>query len=157
VHPGILGDPANPRVPPITVTQGDGRIQVALRMAASGGLQTGSGTTHVWDEISLPFTVRQVRTDGAGNQNVIFLAVSPVTGKTLRRFVRSMRNFDLDAPDAPFAEQSRLVQSQDRAMVEEQRPEELPIDLAAEMHVRGPDDPAVTYRRALAALGIDAP
>ena len=39
---------------------------------------------------------------------------------------------------------------------EEQRPEELPVDLAEEMHVRGPDDPAVVYRRALATIGVDA-
>ena len=44
----------------------------------------------------------------------------------------------------------------DRAIVEEQRPEELPVDLAEEMHVRGPDDPAVVYRRALASLGIES-
>jgi hypothetical protein len=29
------------------------------------------------------------------------------------------------------------------------------VDLAEEMHVRGPDDPAVVYRRALAELGIE--
>jgi vanillate O-demethylase monooxygenase subunit len=65
-----------------------------------------------------------------------------------------MRDFDLDLPDEPFRAQSELVASQDQAIVEEQRPEELPVDLAEEMHVRGPDDPAVVYRRALAALGI---
>ena len=155
VHPGILGDRERPRVPEITVRKHDWTIEVELRMPSAGGLQTGAQDTHIWDEVTLPMTVRQVRTDAAGRHNVIFLAISPLSAKRLRRFIRSMRDFDLDAPDEPFRAQSELVQSQDRAIVEEQRPEELPVDLAEEMHVRGPDDPAVVYRRALAALGIE--
>jgi hypothetical protein len=66
-----------------------------------------------------------------------------------------MRDYDLDAPDDRFIEKSNIVAAQDRAIVEEQRPEELPVDLSEEMHVRGPDDPAVVYRRALRDIGID--
>jgi nitrite reductase/ring-hydroxylating ferredoxin subunit len=157
VHPGILGNRDQPLVPPMTIEQGGGRIHVSLTMPASGALMTGKQSTEVWDEVTLPFCVRQVRTDALGAKNVIFLAVSPVTGKSLRRFIRYLRNFAVDQPDEPFISQAVLVQSQDQRMVEEQRPEELPVDLAEEMHVRGPDDPAVVYRRALAALGVDAP
>jgi vanillate O-demethylase monooxygenase subunit len=155
VHPGVLGDRSQPRVPEITVRRTDRTIEVELEMPSAGGLQTGAAATLIWDEVTLPMTVRQVRTDRAGLRNVIFLAISPLSGTRLRRFIRSLRDFDLDLPDEPFRAQSELVQSQDRAIVEEQRPEELPVDLAEEMHVRGPDDPAVVYRRALADLGID--
>ena len=154
VHPGVLGDRDKPLVPEIAVRQHEWTIEVELEMVAAGGLQTGRATTRVWDEVTLPMTVRQVRTDSTGRRNIIFLAISPVSSKRLRRFIRSMRDFDLDLPDEPFRAQSELVQSQDRAIVEEQRPEELPVDLAAEMHVRGPDDPAVVYRRALGDIGI---
>jgi vanillate O-demethylase monooxygenase subunit len=155
VHPGVLGDRSRPLVPEIAVRRHDWTIEVELEMAAAGGLQTGVAATRIWDEVTLPMTVRQIRTDRRGGRNAIFLAISPVSAKRLRRFIRSMRDFDLHLPDEPFRLQSELVQSQDKAIVEEQRPEELPVDLAEEMHVRGPDDPAVVYRRALADLGID--
>ena len=155
VHPGILGERERPRVPEIAVRRLDWTIEVELEMPSAGGLQTGAEETTIWDEVTLPMTVRQVRTDRAGRRNIIFLAVCPLSATRLRRFIRSMRDFDVDKPDDSYRAQSELVQSQDQAIVEEQRPEELPVDLAEEMHVRGPDDPAVVYRRALAALGIE--
>jgi hypothetical protein len=48
-----------------------------------------------------------------------------------------------------------LIQAQDQRIVDAQRPEELPIDLAAELHIRGPDAVAVACRRLLAELGVD--
>jgi vanillate O-demethylase monooxygenase subunit len=153
VHPGLLGQRDKPLVPPITVRQTNGRIEVELAMEV--GTSVHRGTSVVWDEITLPFTVRQVRTDPDGGHHVVFLAVSPTTDKTLRRFVYKMRDYDLSAPDDRFIEKSNTVATQDRAIVEQQRPEELPVDLAEEMHVRGPDDPAVVYRRMLAGIGAD--
>ena len=38
-------------------------------------------------------------------------------------------------------------------MVESQRPEELPLDLSEELHLRGPDAGTLAYRRLLAGLG----
>jgi phenylpropionate dioxygenase-like ring-hydroxylating dioxygenase large terminal subunit len=155
VHPGLLGHRDRPLVPPITVREDGGRIEVSLEMTVDTGVHKGS-TSAIWDEVTLPFTVRQVRTDPSGGHHVVFVAVSPTSARSLRRFVYKLRDYDLDAPDDAFIEKSNTVAAQDRAIVEEQRPEELPVDLAAEMHVRGPDDPAVVYRRALAAIGVEA-
>jgi phenylpropionate dioxygenase-like ring-hydroxylating dioxygenase large terminal subunit len=155
VHPGLLGHRDKPRVPPITITEHEGRIEVALEMTVDSAVHKGESSL-IWDEVTLPFTVRQVRSDPDGGHHVIFVTVSPTSARTLRRFSYKMRDYDVDAPDDRFIEKSNTVAAQDRAIVEEQRPEELPVDLAAEMHVRGPDDPAVVYRRALASLGIDA-
>jgi phenylpropionate dioxygenase-like ring-hydroxylating dioxygenase large terminal subunit len=155
VHPGLLGHRDKPRVPPITIREDGGRIEVSLEMTVDTGVHKGSSSV-IWDEITLPFTVRQVRTDPGGGHHVVFVAVSPTSARTLRRYVYKLRDYDLDAPDDPFIEKSNTVAAQDRAIVEEQRPEELPVDLAAEMHMRGPDDPAVVYRRALAAIGVEA-
>src|SRR5437773_2916837 len=46
-----------------------------------------------------------------------------------------------------------LIQAQDHRMGEAQRPEELPIDLAAELHIKEPHAVAVAYRLLLAELG----
>jgi vanillate O-demethylase monooxygenase subunit len=152
VHPGLLGRRDEPLVPPIAIREHDGRIEVELAMEVGSAVHRGRSV--IWDEVSLPFTVRQVRTDPDGH-HVVFLAICPTTGKSLRRFVYKLRDYDLDKPDDRFIEKSNIVAAQDKAIVEEQRPEELPVDLAEEMHVRGPDDPAVVYRRALAAIGVE--
>ena len=39
------------------------------------------------------------------------------------------------------------ILEQDRPVVEAQRPEELPVDLGAELHIRGPDRASVLYRK----------
>ena len=152
VHPGLLGRRDEPLVPPITVRQDEGRIEVELTMEVGSAVHRGRSV--IWDEVTLPFSVRQVRTDPDGH-HVVFLTICPTTGRSLRRFVYKLRDYDLDAPDERFIEKSNIVAAQDKAIVEEQRPEELPVDLAEEMHVRGPDDPAVVYRRALAAIGVE--
>ena len=47
------------------------------------------------------------------------------------------------------------VLAQDRAIVESQRPEELPLDLTAELHLRGTDAGALSYRRMLRDRGVE--
>jgi vanillate O-demethylase monooxygenase subunit len=47
----------------------------------------------------------------------------------------------------------RVIFAQDQRVVESQRPEAVPVDLAAELHLRF-DALAVAYRRALRAHGL---
>ena len=154
VHPGLLGSRDDPLVPPIKVSSGKHTIDVTLNMRVANEVHKGA-FSEVYDQITLPFTLRQVRTDPDGGRHIVFLAISPVTSNRLRRFSYKMRDYDLNLPDARFIEKSSIVAAQDRAIVEEQRPEELPVDLRAELHIKGPDDPALVYRRALAALGVE--
>ena len=46
-----------------------------------------------------------------------------------------------------------MVFAEDQAMVEQQYPEDLPIDLHAEVHIRA-DKSSIAYRKGLAALGL---
>ncbi len=43
---------------------------------------------------------------------------------------------------------------QDKVIVENQHPEQLPLDLSEELHIKGPDAVAIEYRRLLAELGV---
>ena len=45
-----------------------------------------------------------------------------------------------------------VILGQDQPIVESQRPEELPVDLTAEMHVKGADAGTVEYRRWLISI-----
>jgi len=65
------------------------------------------------------------------------------------------RNFVGHLSEDDLQSRHRLTFEQDRAIVELQRPEELPLDLSEELHLRGPDTPAIEYRRRLRELGVD--
>ena len=63
------------------------------------------------------------------------------------------QNYNLDQPDRVFQDFEAVIFEQDRRMVESQRPEQVPFDLSAELHLRF-DSVAVAYRRAMQALGL---
>ena len=66
------------------------------------------------------------------------------------------RNYDLDDPDTTLQEFERVIFGQDQRIVESQRPEQVPFDLADELHlqiVEGSD----AYRRAMRAQGLGGP
>ena len=64
------------------------------------------------------------------------------------------RDHHLTDPIEPYIDFSSQLLEQDRQIVESQRPEMLPIDLTEELHLRGPDQVALTYRRLLADAGV---
>jgi hypothetical protein len=105
-----------------------------------------------------PFTIhqRQVRS-GEDDVEVSFSPVRPVSAGESTGFPIVARNVPLDpAEKARLYQLDVLIQAQDQRIVEAQHPEELPIDLAARMRIKGPDAVAVAYRRLLAELGVDA-
>jgi phenylpropionate dioxygenase-like ring-hydroxylating dioxygenase large terminal subunit len=153
VHPGLLGDREHPECPPLTLRESKTGFQVEMDMDVPETARTKKGKEHILYDITLPFTVRQVRTNSEGDI-IVFVAVSPLSPKRLRRFYFKTRNYRLDK-DAELKGFSDIVAQQDRAIVETQRPEELPLDLREEMHTKGPDDPAITYRRLLSKLGVE--
>lgn len=48
------------------------------------------------------------------------------------------------------------IMAQDRAIVESQRPEEIPLDLKDELHLKVPDATGIAYRRLLARISDSA-
>jgi vanillate O-demethylase monooxygenase subunit len=102
----------------------------------------------------MPFTSHLAVVYPQGGRRVVFSACSPVSDKECRVFSNLGRNFDFHVPNAEIVAWEERVIRQDQAMVESQRPEELPVDLSAEMHIRG-DRSAVEYRRWLGELGIE--
>ena len=88
-----------------------------------------------------------------GNRFLLFLAVAPLTSRRCRSFTWNARTYRLDpSADAELAAFQGLILDQDRPIAESQRPEELPVDLSAELHIAGPDRASIAYRRRLAEL-----
>ena len=96
--------------------------------------------------VILPYVVQLCRVMPEGRRVLLVMVICPVSGKRIRRWVFVARNYDLDKPDDGFREVGQLIGEQDRCIVENQRPEELPVDLREEMHLKGPDAASLTYR-----------
>jgi vanillate O-demethylase monooxygenase subunit len=65
------------------------------------------------------------------------------------------RNYNLDQPDQVLQEFEDTIFGQDQRVVESQRPDRVPFDLAAELHLKF-DAVAVAYRKAMRATGLAA-
>jgi phenylpropionate dioxygenase-like ring-hydroxylating dioxygenase large terminal subunit len=101
-----------------------------------------------------PFTAQAIRPMPDGTRQLVSVIASPVSEKRTCYFLFSSRNFALDQPDTPFRELISTIMEQDREIVETQRPEELPLDLSEELHLRGPDAGTLAYRQMLGALAL---
>jgi vanillate O-demethylase monooxygenase subunit len=86
---------------------------------------------------------------------VYFFASQPLTSESCAGYVMIARNYNLDQPDRVIQEFEDTIFGQDQVVVESQRPERVPFDLAAELHLKF-DAVAVAYRKAMRSLGLAA-
>ncbi|MDD5200857.1 MAG: aromatic ring-hydroxylating dioxygenase subunit alpha [Terrimicrobiaceae bacterium] len=104
-------------------------------------------------EVFLPFTAKLTVFFPNDGQLHILNATCPVSARKARVFVPIARNFDKDAPLQPTLDFNHQVFEEDKRIVEQQYPEDLPIDLHEEIHIRA-DRSSITYRQQLATLGL---
>ena len=79
---------------------------------------------------------------------LLFFSVCPTGRRTCRCFTFMGRDYSFDeATDKAMLDFNALVIGQDLEFVQSQRPEELPIDLSAELQIAGVDRVAIEYRR----------
>lgn len=155
VHPGTLGDRAKPVIPNIKVQRGSGELR--FEVASEGRSRTDPSlltTDRVIYRVVLPFTIYNERITPAAERLVFFFLVSPVRSNEIDRYMFLARNYAFNESDEKFRKFSMEVAEQDRVVVESQRPEDLPLDLSEELHLRGPDNCAVVYRQMMRELGV---
>jgi phenylpropionate dioxygenase-like ring-hydroxylating dioxygenase large terminal subunit len=78
---------------------------------------------------------------------------SPVSARRTRLFTALLRNYDQDQPVEPYIEFNLRIFNEDREIVERQCPEDLPLNLQDEIHIRA-DRTSILYRQELARLGL---
>jgi len=101
----------------------------------------------------LPFTATLEIHFPGKDRLVIMNAASPVSARLTRLFAPIARNFDTDLPVQDVYDFNRRVFEEDKAIVEAQMPEWLPLDPTDEAHIPA-DMSSMTYRRGLKALGL---
>ena len=154
VHPGALGDRDDAECPAIDIDVTSYGFEYAYsRESLESPFATGGQTIHSRTMHHIPFTRRRVLTSDAGH-SVQYVTASPTRARQCRIWMIESRNHHRTDPIQPYIDFSRQLLEQDRHIVESQRPEMLPIDLTEELHLRGPDQVALTYRRLLAEAGV---
>ncbi len=164
VHPGLLGDPERPVVPKHSV-QNDGHIlryEVVRPEAPNtdefpvfANEQQAAPERHNRYQLHLPYTI-VLRLGWGGERGMLyFFASQPVGDEACVGHLSIARNYDHDKAPELLQRFEDTIFEQDRQVVESQRPEKVPFDLAAEMHLKF-DAVAVAYRRAMREQGLAA-
>lgn len=162
VHPGLLGDPDRPVVPDYSVRT-DGHVlrydivrpeapnSEEFPIFANADQETPMRRSHY--EVHLPYTLLLRLGWGGEAGMVYFFASQPVDDKRCRGFLLVARNYGLDNDDEPIRKFEDVIFGQDRRIVESQRPDRVPFDIAAEIHLKF-DAVAIAYRRVMSDMGL---
>jgi len=159
VHTDTFADPDNAEVPDYTPTptatgfSADYRSTVANYPRGSG-LQAPPGFRWLRHfDAHLPFTATLVVHFPEGGRLSIMNAAAPVSARQTRMYAPIAKNFATDQPDQEVYDFNLRIFEEDRAIVEAQRPENLPLDPRIEVNIPA-DRSSVAYRRGLRAMGL---
>jgi phenylpropionate dioxygenase-like ring-hydroxylating dioxygenase large terminal subunit len=137
VHEGILGDRARPEIEDYTTTvDAEGVVAEGVKVFQPDPYATGHG--------SASFIKHGEHSFG------ILLSVTPHDAVDSTAWMWMAMNYE---PRSSMVEFQDRIFAQDRPILESQRPEMLPLDLQAELHLRS-DRTAIAYRRWLRELGV---
>lgn len=156
VHDGLLGDSQHPEIGledyQVEVSQ-EGLVARDITIYQPDPDGTGQGARVAYTyRVTGPLRA-QLGKDQGKQQFRLFLGVCPQDEVRCLAFMNIAMNYGHDIPLAELqAFQDRIV-AQDRPIVESQRPELLPLDLQAELHLRS-DKAAIAYRKWISGLGL---
>ena len=157
VHPGLLGDPAQPVVAPHEVVADRAVLRYAYGRPDTPNTITAAERTDATRRtryaLHLPYTIVEHIDWGGQDGLVYFFASQPVADDRCIGYCLVARNYNLAQPDDVIQAFERRIFAQDQRVVESQRPDRVPFDLAAELHLTF-DAVAVAYRRAMRAHGF---
>jgi phenylpropionate dioxygenase-like ring-hydroxylating dioxygenase large terminal subunit len=153
VHEGLLGDPAHPEVSDyeaeITETGVIAR-DISVWQPDPDGMGHEGYETYTY-KVLRPMTAYFIKSSGDTRFAMIFTATPLSERRSLVWMYVAMDYGDLsDAEIRAFQDE---IIKQDIPIVEAQRPELLPLDLQAELHLRS-DRTAIAYRKWLRQLGV---
>lgn len=175
IHDGILGDRSQPLTPEVHINWHGQELQFWIETRPD---KTAPFVHRRFYRVSQAFTLHMRKEELEGKAKAFFLGHTPHSAKETTAFMLVARNYDLDTTDVvhgPVILKDKevkaaildasvqdvfkvydLIFEQDHVIVENQRPEELPLDLSEELHVKGPDGAAIEYRKMLKEIGVDA-
>jgi phenylpropionate dioxygenase-like ring-hydroxylating dioxygenase large terminal subunit len=154
VHEGVLGTRERPHIEDYTALVGpDGVVAQGVRVFQPDPYGTGVG-----DVVSYTYRVFRPLTaylakESDGPRFSIFLTITPHAAVRSTVWMCMAMNYGYDLSEAELVAWQDRIFEQDRPILQSQRPELLPLDLQAELHLRS-DRAAIAYRRWLGELGL---
>ncbi len=160
VHEGVLGDPTRAEMEDFEArltAQGVESDPVYVYQPDPYGGSAGkvSYTYHAYRPLTAHFTKHMPLAPGGPATNGMMLTITPhdPLDSTAWFLVATSTRSDDAAFQAEYTPRIAAIFEEDRAIVESQRPELLPLDLQAELHLKS-DRVAIAYRMWLKELGL---
>jgi phenylpropionate dioxygenase-like ring-hydroxylating dioxygenase large terminal subunit len=150
VHEGILGDRARPEIADYEAKiTPEGVLATGVKVFQPDPYGTGQGSTVTYTyRVHRPLSASFVK---HGDLSFgMLLSVTPHDAVDSSAWMWMAMNYE---PEGSMIEFQDRIFAQDRPILESQRPELLPLDLQAELHLRS-DRTAIAYRRWLRELGV---
>jgi phenylpropionate dioxygenase-like ring-hydroxylating dioxygenase large terminal subunit len=154
VHEGILGDLAHAEIKDYEAeVSDDGVVALDIKVWQINADGTGKSAEVGYNFFVLkPFTkIFRKTTDGP--MFAIMSTVLPVDEVHSVFYSWVVMNYAHEVPEDQIREFQDKLLAQDIAVIESQRPELLPLDLQAELHLRS-DRAAIAYRQWLRRIGL---
>jgi phenylpropionate dioxygenase-like ring-hydroxylating dioxygenase large terminal subunit len=150
VHEGILGDRARPEIDDYQAEVSDaGVLATGVKVYQPDPYATGEGSTVTYTyRVHRPLSASFIK---HGDHSFgMLLSVTPHDAVDSTAWMWMAMNYE---PASEMVEFQDRIFAQDQPILESQRPELLPLDLQAELHLRS-DRTAIAYRRWLKQLGV---
>ncbi|MEM7735907.1 MAG: aromatic ring-hydroxylating dioxygenase subunit alpha [Deinococcota bacterium] len=156
VHEGLLGEPSHAEIPDYHVHDRNACLEtdpIDILQPDPDGRGKVVTNRYVYS-ILRPMCVRFRKTDPDTSEVFsMLLATLPVSERRTKAFIVLSRNYGFDLVDNQFRQFQDKVFSQDESILLSQRPEELPLDLQVELHLKS-DRLAIAYRQYLEQTGV---
>jgi phenylpropionate dioxygenase-like ring-hydroxylating dioxygenase large terminal subunit len=159
VHAGLLGDPARMEIEDYEVSDGaNGPEAKQIRIwqpNPEGTGQSAEVSYRYWVAGPLTVGLEKLSLEKPGDDRsfAILTQVTPIDGEYSAVRMLMCINHGGEIADSELRAFQDTVAEQDRLVVESQRPELLPLDLQAELHLRS-DRMAIAYRKWLRKIGL---
>lgn len=159
IHTDTFADPDNPIVPAYETRKTDFGFEAEYWSTVSNypnSLNLTAPEGFRWlrhFRAHLPFTAHLTVHFPADGRLSILNAASPVSARKTRLFCPIARNFDTEGPVQDVYDFNHQIFAEDAAMVEQQMPENLPLDPRLEGHIPA-DRSSINYRRGLREMGL---
>lgn len=154
LHSGMLGDRAHAEIAEYDVrVEKEGIVADNVRIWQPDPDGTGVGKEVVYTyRVFRPLTMYLAKDTKAG-RFAIYSTVCPISEFESVAWFWLAMNYGQEIPENELVSFQDRITGQDIPVVESQRPERLPLDLQAELHLRS-DRIAVAYRKWLKQLGL---
>ncbi len=156
VHEGLLGDSQFPEISDYQVHYRDGILisdEIDIYQPDPDGRGHGVQAKYTY-KVYHPLCAGFRKTiDDSDEFFDLYLVVLPVNEQKSKAYMVMERNYAVEEDENVFIQFQDLLIEQDKVIVESQKPELLPLDLQAELHLKS-DRVSIAYRKLLKEVGL---